>query len=109
MPPSSQQREDIKMENITNEEMISATCETHMSIFVHRLTFAMREFVKPLNPADGEEEMKYIRDVMEAVDNVVATALMVKGVPEAIKMMKESTDKLINQLIEIHNGGEVKH
>lgn len=109
MPPSSQQREDIKMENITNEEMISAVCEAHMRMFVHRITFAMKEFVKPLNPADGEEEMKYIRDVMEAVDNVVATALMVKEDPEAIKMMKESTDKLINQIIEIHNGGEVKH
>ena len=109
MPPSSQQREDIKMENITNEEMISAVCEAHMRMFVHRITFAMKEFVKPLNPADGEEEMKYIRDVMEAVDNVVATALMVKENPEAIKMMKEPTDKLINQLIEIHNGGEVKH
>lgn len=109
MPPSSQQREDIKMENITNEEMISAACEAHMRMFVHRITFAMKEFVKPLNPADGEEEMKYIRDVMEAVDNVVATALMVKENPEAIKMMKEATDKLINQLVEIHNGGEVKH
>lgn len=109
MPPSSQQREDIKIENITNEEMISAVCEAHMRMFVHRITFAMKDFVKPLNPADGEEEMKYIRDVMEAVDNVVATALMVKEDPESIKMMKESTDKLINQLIEIHNGGEVKH
>lgn len=109
MPPSSQQREDIKMENITNEEMISAACEAHMSMFVHRITFAMKDFVKPLNPADGEEEMKYIRDVMEAVDNVVATALMVKDNPEALKMMKESTDNLISQLIEIHNGGEVKH
>lgn len=109
MPPSSQQREDIKMENITNEEMISAACEAHIRIFVHRVNFAMKDFVKPLNPADGEEEMKYIRDVMEAVDNVVATALMVKEDPEAIKMMKESTNNLINQLIEIHNGGEVKH
>ena len=97
------------MENITNEEMISAACEAHMRMFVHRITFAMKDFVKPLNPADGEEEMKYIRDVMEAVDNVVATALMAKEDPEVIKMMKESTDKLFNQLIEIHNGGEVKH
>lgn len=109
MPSSSQQREDIKMENITNEEMISTVFEAHMRMFVHRITFAMKDFVKPLNPADGEEEMKYIRDVMEAVDNVVATALMVKEDPEAIKMMKESTDEMINQLIEIHNGGEVKH
>lgn len=109
MPPSSQRREDIKMGNITNEEMISAACEAHMRMFVHRITFAMKDFVKPLNPADGEEEMKYIRDVMEAVDNVVATALMVKDNTEAIKMMKESTERLINQLIEIHNGGEVKH
>ena len=109
MPPSSQQREDIKMENITNEEMISAACEAHMRIFVHRVNFAMKDFVKPLNPADGEEEMKYIRDVIEAVYNVVATALMVKEDPEAIKNIKESTDEMINQLIEIHNGGEVKH
>lgn len=52
------------MENITNEEMISAACEAHMRMFVHRINFAMKDFVKPLNPADGEEEMKYIRDVM---------------------------------------------
>ena len=97
------------MDRTTNEEMISAVCEAHMRIFVQRITFAMKDFVKPLNPADGEEEMKYIRDVIEAVDNVVATALMVKEDPEAIKMMKESTDKLISKLIEIHNGGEVKH
>ena len=109
MPPSSKQREGFKMDRITNEEMIIAVCEAHMRIFVQRITFAMKDFVKPLNPADGEEEMKYIRDVIESVDNVVATALMVKENPEAIKMMKESTDKLINQLIEIHNGGEVKH
>ena len=73
------------MENITNEEMISAACEAHMSMFVHRITFAMKDFVKPLNPADGEEEMKYIRDVMEAVDNVVATALMVKRQSRSFK------------------------
>lgn len=97
------------MENITNEEMIRSACEAHMRMFVHRVTAAMKDFVKPLDPAEGEEEMKYIRDVMEAVDNVVATAMMVKDNPEAIKMMKESTDRLINQLIEIHNGGKVKH
>ena len=73
------------MENITNEEMISAACEAHMSMFAHRITFAMKDFVKPLNPADGEEEMKYIRDVMEAVDNVVATALMVKRQSRSFK------------------------
>ena len=109
MPPSSKQREDIKMENIANEEMISAVCEAHMRMFVMRVNAAMKEFVKPLNPADGEDEMKYIRSVIEAVDNVVATALMVKDDPDAIKMMKESTDKLISQLIEMHNGEQVKH
>lgn len=109
MPPSSQQREDIKMENITNEEMISAACEAHVCMFVHRITFAMKEFVKPLNPADGEEEMNYIRSVIEAVDNVVLTALMMKGDAEAEEKTKASADEMLKQLIKMHNGGEVKH
>lgn len=109
MPPSSQQRENIKMENITNEEMTAMAAEHHMRVFVNRVIEAMKDFVKPLNPADGEEEMKYIRSVIESVDNVVATALMVKDDPEAIAMMKASTEILIAQLVKMHNGGEVKH
>lgn len=110
MPPSSQQREDIKMENkAITEELVAMAAEHHMRVFVHRVTAAMKDFVKPLNPADGEEEMKYIRSVIESVDNVVATALMVKDDPEAIAMMKASTESLIAQLVEMHNGGEVKH
>lgn len=110
MPPSSQQREDIKMENkAIIEELAAMAAEHHMRVFVSRVTEAMKDFVKPLNPADGEEEMKYIRSVIESVDNVVATALMVKDDPEAIAMMKASTEILIAQLVKMHNGGEVKH
>lgn len=110
MPPSSQQREDIKMENkAIIEELAAMAAEHHMRAFVNRVTEAMKDFVKPLNPADGEEEMKYIRSVIESVDNVVATALMVKDDPEAIAMMKASTEVLIAQLVKMHNGGEVKH
>lgn len=110
MPPSSQQREDIKMENkAIIEELAAMAAEHHMRVFVNRVTGAMKDFVKPLNPADGEEEMKYIRSVIESVDNVVATALMVKDDPEAIAMMKASTEILIAQLVKMHNGGEVKH
>lgn len=110
MPPSSQQREDIKMENkAIIEELAVMAAEHHMRVFVNRVTEAMKDFVKPLNPADGEEEMKYIRSVIESVDNVVATALMVKDDPEAMAMMKASTEILIAQLVKMHNGGEVKH
>lgn len=97
------------MENITNEEMISAACEAHIRMFVHRITFAMKDFVKPLNPAEGEEEMKYIRSVMESVDNVVLTALMMKGDAEAEEKVRASTEEMLKQLIKMHNGGEVKH
>ena len=69
----------------------------------------MKEFVKPLNHADGEEEMKYIRSVMESVDNVVLTALMMKGDAEAEEKLRASTEKMLKQLIKMHNGGEVKH
>lgn len=109
MPPSSQQREDIKMENINNEKLVQAVVEFHMTRFVHEMTDALKRFVAPLNPADGEEEMNYIRSVMEAVDNVVLTALMMKGDAGAEEKTKASTEEMLKQLIEMHNGGEVKH
>lgn len=109
MPLSSQQREDIRMENINNEQLVQAAVEFHMARFVREITDALKRFVKPLNPADGEEEMKYIRSVMESVDNVVLTALMMKGDAEAEEKTRASTEQMLKQLIKMHNGGEVKH
>lgn len=109
MPPSSQQREDIRMENINNEQLVQAAVEFHMARFVHEVTDALKRFVKPLNPAEGEEEMKYIRSVMESVDNVVLTALMMKGDAEAEEKVRASTEEMLKQLIKMHNGDEVKH
>lgn len=110
MPPSSKQREDIKMENKEIiEELAAMAAENHIRVFLNRVTEAMKDFVKPLNPADGEEEMKYIRSVIESIDNVVATTLMVKDDPAAIAMMKASTEQMIASLVEMHNGSEVKH
>ena len=92
-----------------NEEIAKAAVEIHMGMFVRTITDALKDFVKPLNPADGEEEMKYIRSVMEAVDNVVLTALMMKGDAEAEKKVKESTDQMLQSLIDLHTKGETKH
>lgn len=97
------------MENINNEQLIQAEVEFHMARFVREMTGALARFVKPLNPAEGEKEMKYIRSVMESVDNVVLTALMMKGNAEAEEKLRASTEKMLKQLIKMHNGGEVKH
>lgn len=97
------------MENINDEQLVQAAVEFHMSRFVHEVTEALKRFVKPLNPADGEEEMNYIRSVIEAVDNVVLTALMMKGDAEAEEKTKASTEEMLKQLIKMHNGCKVKH
>lgn len=94
---------------IINEELAKAAVEFHMSVFVHAITEALKDFVKPLDPSEGEEEMKYIRSVMEAVDNVVLTTLMMKGDAEAEAKVKESTDKMLQNLIDMHNADRTSH
>ena len=61
-----------------------------------------RGVVAPLDPTAGEEEMEYIRKVIDAVDNVVLIARMREDNEEAIKAVKESADRMMENLIKLY-------
>ena len=81
----------------------------HINGFAVGMAKLLRDFVAPLDPTVGEEEMAYIRSVMEAVDNVVIIATMQEDNQEAINAMKESTERMMENLIKLHTKEETKH
>lgn len=94
---------------MNNDEMMKMAVAAHMQQFVHTVTDAMKDFVSPLDPSDGPEEMAYIRRVIEAVDNLVLVTLMHEDDEVAKEQMKLSTDRMLQNLIEYHNENAAKH
>lgn len=81
----------------------------HINNFAAGMAMLLRDFVAPLDPTAGAEEMEYIRKVMDAVDNVVLVATMSEDNEEAIKAVKESSDRMMENLIKLHTKEETKH
>ncbi len=94
------------MENMTKEK---AEVIEHMKEFVHAMAEALRNFVYPLDPTEGPEELAYIRRVMGAVDNVILTATMRENDPAAIQAISLSSDIMLQRVIEFHTQDEQKH
>lgn len=91
-----------------NKESVSSVA-IHINNFVTGMAALLRDFVAPLDPTAGTEEMEYIRKVMDAVDNVVLVATMSEDNEEAIKAVKESSDRMMENLIKFHTEKETKH
>lgn len=81
----------------------------HLGEFIAHMSHALREFVSPLDPTEGPEEMAYIRRVMDAVDNVVLVATMRENDKQAVEIIKESSSIMMENLIKFHTECEVKH
>lgn len=94
------------MENMTKEK---AEVIEHMKEFVHAMADGLRNFVCPLDPTEGPEEMAYIRRVMGAVDNVILTATMRENDPTAVQLMSQSSDEMLKNLIAFHTQNQQKH
>lgn len=96
---------------MNTKEMNEARVEVanHLGEFIARLSYALRDFVTPLDPTEGPDEMAYIRRVMDAVDNVVLVATLRENDEQAIEAIKESADLMMENLIKFHTEGEVKH
>ena len=92
-----------------SDKKIEMAVAAHMQQFVNRITDAMKDFIMPLDPSDGPEEMAYIRSVIKAIDNVVLVTLMQTENEPAKAMMDKATDVLIQNLIEHHNENAEKH
>lgn len=83
--------------------------EVHINNFATGMAMLLRDFVAPLDPTAGAEEMEYIRKVIDAVDNVVLVATMSEDNEEATKAVKESSDRMMENLIKLHTKEETKH
>ena len=96
---------------MNTKEMNEARAEVvnHLGEFIARLSFALRDFVTPLDPTEGPDEMAYIRRVMDAVDNVVLVATLRENDKQSIEAIKESSNLMMENLIKFHTEGEVKH
>lgn len=96
---------------MNTKEMNEARAEVvnHLGEFIARLSYALRDFVAPLDPTEGPDEMAYIRRVMDAVDNVVLVATLRENDKQAIEAIKESSNLMMENLIKFHTEGEVKH
>ena len=96
---------------MNTKEMNEARAEVvnHLGEFIARLSYALRDFVTPLDPTEGSDEMAYIRRVMDAVDNVVLVATMRENDKQSIEAIKESSNLMMENLIKFHTEGEVKH
>lgn len=94
------------MENMTKEK---AEVIEHMKEFIHAMADALRNFVYPLDPTEGPEELAYIRRVMGAVDNVILTATMRENDPAAIQAISLSSDAMLQSVIAFHTQNEQKH
>lgn len=96
---------------MNTKEMNEARAEVvnHLGEFIARLSYALRDFVTPLDPTEGQEEMAYIRRVMDAVDNVVLVATLRENDKQSIEAIKESSNLMMENLIKFHTEGEVKH
>lgn len=75
---------------MNTKEMNEARAEVvnHLGEFIARLSFALRDFVTPLDPTEGPDEMAYIRRVMDAVDNVVLVATLREMTSRPLKRLK---------------------
>ena len=96
---------------MNTKEMNEARAEVvnHLGEFIARLSYALRDFVTPLDPTEGPDEMAYIRSVMDAVDNVVLVATLRENDKQSIEAIKESSNLMMENLIKFHTEGEVKH
>lgn len=96
---------------MNTKEMNEARAEVvnHPGEFIARLSYALRDFVTPLDPTEGPDEMAYIRRVMDAVDNVVLVATLRENDKQTIEAIKESSNLMMENLIKFHTEGEVKH
>lgn len=96
---------------MNTKEMNEARAEVvnHLGEFIARLSYALHDFVMPLDPTEGPDEMAYIRRVMDAVDNVVLVATLRENDKQSIEAIKEASDLMMENLIKFHTEGEVKH
>lgn len=83
-------------------QQAEAAAHNHMQRFVSKIMFAMHEFLKPIDYNESEDTKKYIREVVEEVNNLVLTITMTKDDHEYVEILKASTEQYLKNLEESH-------
>lgn len=96
------------MEKQFNEQEIKEV-QDHVSAVTSAIAKVHREFLKVIDPSESPETMAYVRKVSGAFDNVILTIFQQEDNEKYKEMMRQSTEILIQNLIELHNGGAEKH
>lgn len=96
------------MEHTFTEQEVEEV-RTHVSEVTAAIARVHREFLKVIDPSESPETMAYVRKVSGAFDNVILTIFQQEDNEKYKEMMRQSTEILIQNLIELHNGGAEKH
>lgn len=81
----------------------------HVSCFVEAIAFIQREFLQAIDPSESPETLDYVRRVAYAIDNVVLTLLQSENNDERRKLIQQSSEIMIQNIIDYHNDKEEKH
>lgn len=96
------------MENQFNEKEIQEV-HYHLSGFVDAIARIQLNFLQAIDPSESPETLDYVRRVAYAVDNVVLTVLQSENNNERCNLMRQSSEIMIQNLIDYHNSKEEKH
>ena len=98
---------------MTNEINVTATTKEeireHVGMVLSNLSLIQREFLRPLDPSESEDAMKYCRDVARAFDEVVMVITNRTNDESVRTMLHQATEIMLQNLIDYHNEEEEKH
>lgn len=96
------------MEKQFNEREIKEV-QDHVEKVTSAIVFTKREFLKVIDPSESPETMEYVRKVAHAFDNVILTIFRHEDNDQYKKMLHQSSEVMIQNLIDYHNENEEKH
>lgn len=96
------------MEKQFNEHEIKEV-QDHVEKVTSAIVFTKREFLKVIDPSESPETMAYVRKVAHAFDNVILTIFKHEDNDQYKNMLHQSSEVMIQNLIDYHNEGKETH
>lgn len=81
----------------------------HMSTFSAGLADLIMSFIKPIDVTEDQDAYDFVRKVLGKADELMAVVMMQDDNPEAMQMLKESTDRVMAAIVERRTEGKTKH
>ncbi|HAK2374330.1 TPA: hypothetical protein H1940_004762 [Salmonella enterica] len=81
----------------------------HVDELVSALADLQRQFLCVIDPSESPETLEYVRNVAYAFDEVVLAVYQMENSEEHRKMVYQSSEIMIQNLIDYHNENEARH